>query len=461
MKNTISKDSIHSPEATLNQLNRTLEDAKSSQKSINAFSAIRTKTEIQDEVEQLFSEDKVLSNEPLAGVAVSVKDSFHVSGLPRWHGSATHPGKISEFDSAPVKRLRNAGAVIIGKTTMPDYGLIASGLSSEFGFTFNPWDNTLSPGGSSSGAAASVASTRVRHALGTDIAGSVRLPAAQCGITALKPTQGAIAYSPASTWRSAGPMTRSVSETELMFTVLTGRDASDQLSISSTAFSSNSKPEPIDNLERFKIGVVEWPGYGPKMDDATGQAFEVVLMLLQELRATLTPVNMELSITDFNALDACLQTRAIVELQNCPVDRQDKLLSIVRSWSDSAWQTSASQYYAHFEHLSSVSSRLSAQLQEYDYIVSPTLGDHHFPVDSFGPDTSQPLLYHTNYTAWFNQTGQPALTIPMGVSDKGIPIGVQVVGSRFSDFELLHVGKILEKNLAVELNYPESDLLSN
>ncbi|MDQ0733762.1 Asp-tRNA(Asn)/Glu-tRNA(Gln) amidotransferase A subunit family amidase [Arthrobacter agilis] len=113
---------------------------------------------------------------PLHGVPVVVKDSFHVVGLPRWHGSAIHSGSLSRFDSAPVARLREAGAVIVGKTAMSELGLIASGNSSQFGDTLNPWNTAMSPGGSSSGTAAAIAYGVTPVGLGTDIAGSVRLP---------------------------------------------------------------------------------------------------------------------------------------------------------------------------------------------------------------------------------------------------------------------------------------------
>lgn len=114
--------------------------------------------------------------------------------------------------SEPIARLREAGAIVVAKTTMPDMGMLGSGISSQFGIVRNPWDTTVSPGGSSAGVGASLACGLGAFGLGTDIAGSVRLPAAHCGLAAIKPTQGRIAYSPASTMRSSGVMGRSVSD---------------------------------------------------------------------------------------------------------------------------------------------------------------------------------------------------------------------------------------------------------
>ena len=154
---------------------------------------------------------------PLDGVPVTVKDSYRCEGLPRWHGSAVHDGlPPSQVDSAPVQRLREAGAIVIAKTTMPDFGMLASGISSQFGIITNPWDTSLTPGGSSAGAGVTLAAGVTPLAMGTDIAGSVRLPAAHCGVAAIKPTQGLIAYAPASMARSAGPMARSASDLEAM-----------------------------------------------------------------------------------------------------------------------------------------------------------------------------------------------------------------------------------------------------
>ena len=150
---------------------------------------------------------------PLDGVPVVVKDSYHIAGMKRWHGSAIHNGDApSTGTSEPIARLREAGAIVVAKTTMPDMGMLGSGISSQFGIVRNPWDTTVSPGGSSAGVGASLACGLGAFGLGTDIAGSVRLPAAHCGLAAIKPTQGRIAYSPASTMRSSGVMGRSVSD---------------------------------------------------------------------------------------------------------------------------------------------------------------------------------------------------------------------------------------------------------
>lgn len=432
------------PESIISHLHR-VNDAT------NAFTCL-DESRIQAEIEPgKARNNKVQEKQPLFGALVSVKDSFHVPGLPRWHGSATHPGAISTSFSTPVERLSRAGAVITGKTTMPDYGLIASGVSSEFGITRNPWDLDASPGGSSSGAGAGVAAGATQYALGTDIAGSVRLPAAHCGITALKPTQGSLAYAPASTWRSAGPMARTVRETRELFRVVAFPEPSDQL----------SRPLPPQTphsirteLRGLRVGVMEHPGYGPQMDAPTAGLFRNVVDLLAAQGAQLFAVAPGLTDGDFAALDRCLMARCLSELASCPADRRSALLPAVREWSEPGSTQSAADYVRDFEHLSAVAARLSAAFAEYDIIVSPVMGVHRFPATDFGPDLASPLLYHANFTAWFNQTGQPAAAIPMGLSDAGHPVGLQLAARHGSDFELLDIAEQVEALLDLRLEYP-------
>ncbi|QIN30176.1 amidase [Brevibacterium luteolum] len=390
----------------------------------------------------------VWPDRPLSGALVSVKDSFHVAGMRRWHGSATHSGAASTDHSIPVRRLLASGATIIAKTSMPDFGLLASGLSSQYGTIRNPWNTSFSPGGSSSGAGVAVATGVTPLALGTDIAGSVRLPAAHCGISAMKPTQGAVPYTPASTWRSAGPMAKTVGELRNLFKVICNSDPYDQLS-----FNTSTGAE-LPSLRHANVGVLEWPGYGDQMDEDTSRVFSSTLRVLEQEGARLSLVEPGITEADFSALDRCLKARCISELKQSPPCLSQLLLPQVEYWAQDGCALSASDYYTDFEHLSSVASRLNALFSSYDFIVAPVIGTHAFPAESFGPDESQPLLYHTNFTAWFNQTGQPAVSIPAGLSKIGMPVGIQIVGPRFSDLQILDLSESIEALLNLDLNYP-------
>ena len=459
MSHTTSARKLAQSAALKARIDETLSRAHRVNARVNCFSTIDDDASNRPNGRTEPTQNLVPSTGPLSGVMVSVKDSLHVPGLARWHGSATHPGTISTTASVPVERLTRAGAIIIGKTSMPDYGLLASGLSSQFGVIRNPWDPRVSPGGSSSGAGASVSAGVTESALGTDIAGSVRLPAAHCGVTALKPTQGTLAYAPASTWRSAGPISRRVTGVRSVYQALTGPSAADQLSARTDspqggAVSTPSwEPSPA-LLHGLKVGVLEWPGYGPTMDGDTSTLFDHALALMGEHGASLSDVNPRITTDDFYALDRCLMARCLAELETCPDELRHYLLPQVLEWSRPGRNHSASDFYRDFEHLSSTASRLNVVFDAFDVVVSPVMGVHWFPAEDFGPDIGKPLLYHTNYTAWFNQTGQPAVSLPMGLSTRGLPVGLQIAGRRFDDFALLDIAEAIERILDVQLDYP-------
>lgn len=394
------------------------------------------------------------SDRPLWGVPVSVKDSLHVTGLPRWHGTAMATGKESGFDSAPVQRLQEAGAVVIGKTSMSEMGLLASGLGSQFPVVRNPWDPTRTPGGSSSGAGASIAAGVTVAGIGTDIAGSVRLPAAHCGIVALKPTQNTLPYASASTWRSAGPMARTVADARTLFEVVSRTDTSDQLGFGYDVEPGSTRRH-LEGLAGLRVGVMEWPGYGPRMNADTATLFRRALDLLAGAGAELVDYSLGVTEQDFAALDRCLMVRGRAEIAAVDPDRVQYLLPQVRDWLDAGPQLSAVDYYRDFEHLSTRAGQLLTAASQFDLVVSPVMGDHSFPAEDFGPDLSQSLLYHCGYTAWWNQTGQPAMSIPMGLAGDGLPVGLQLVARRRADWSLLDVAEFVEAQLALDLEWPD------
>ena len=168
---------------------------------------------------------------PLDGVPVTIKENIATKGVPVPLGAATTKLVPSPADAPPAARLREAGAVIFSKTTMPDYGMLSSGLSSFHPLTRNPWDLSQNPGGSSAGAGAAAAAGYGPLHLGTDIGGSVRLPACWCGLVALKPSLGRVPIDPPYVGRVAGPMTRTVDDAALMMSVLSKPDRRDGMSL--------------------------------------------------------------------------------------------------------------------------------------------------------------------------------------------------------------------------------------
>lgn len=339
---------------------------------------------------------------PLDGVPVVVKDSYHIAGMKRWHGSAIHNGDApSTGTSEPIARLREAGAIVVAKTTMPDMGMLGSGISSQFGIVRNPWDTTVSPGGSSAGVGASLACGLGAFGLGTDIAGSVRLPAAHCGLAAIKPTQGRIAYSPASTMRSSGVMGRSVSDVvEGLLAV--GKQAPTDPMCLPGAFHATVFEEVLQRLPR--AGLLLDVGYGTPTDPVVAAAAEV--------RASRHP---------------------------------EAALDLVGRWLEGADAIPMADYEDAMCGLLATVAKIEQAAGSFDFLISPVIPTLPFAADSPGPGDEDILLHHTHYTAWFNQTGQPAAVYrEANDAATNLPIGVQVAARRFDDAGALAVAGYLE-----------------
>lgn len=198
-------------------------------------------------------------NGPLDGIPVTIKELIATQGTPIPLGSAATTLKPALQDAPPAARMREAGAIILAKTTVPDFGMLSSGLSSFHGITRNPWNTACNTGGSSSGAAAAAAAGYGPLHIGTDIGGSVRLPAAWCGLVGFKPTLGRIPIDPYYTGRCAGPMTRSVEDTVLLMRHLARPDARDATSLPPLTDDWSDEPVSVNGL---KIGLMLEPGAG-------------------------------------------------------------------------------------------------------------------------------------------------------------------------------------------------------
>jgi aspartyl-tRNA(Asn)/glutamyl-tRNA(Gln) amidotransferase subunit A len=224
----------------------------------------------------------------LDGVPVTIKDNINVKGVPTPSGSAAGDMTPSAADAPPVARLREAGCVLLGKTKMPDFGMLVSGVSSLHGVTRNPWNLARNPGGSSSGAAAGLVAGYGPLALGTDIAGSVRLPAAYNGLFALKPSLGRIPIAPPYLGRINGPITRNVLDAALALTVLTRPDARDYMALPHQEI---DWPAQLDGEVRGKkLGLVLDIGVGIKPQPAVHAAIVAAAKAFEQAGAIVEPV---------------------------------------------------------------------------------------------------------------------------------------------------------------------------
>lgn len=391
---------------------------------------------------------------PMDGVPVTIKDSVHAVGMPWRHGCAANRDVAdSTTDAPPAARLKEAGAVIIGKTTMPDFGMMAAGVSSLYGITRNPWDLSRNTGGSSSGAGAALAAGIGFSSVGTDIAGSVRLPAGHCGLVALKPTQGRIPHLPPSTMRSAGPMGRTVDDVMDMYDVLSGPDARDLWSVSTPDLPTSREELSPNGL---RIGVLTDLSDGVGAEDAVLSIVADAAAVLRDGGATVSAMpRIFRTFRDdpYLALDRLFQVRAMAELQSMPADRRAQVHPVIRQWCEPAAGYSAADLTRDGEAVSGSAERMRSACAEFDCVIAPIIPLVGFAAEQCGLNPSHPLA-HCGFTAWFNQTGQPAATLCFGMS-AAMPVGIQVIGQRFADQQVLRLTKWLERRRTFPMGWPE------
>lgn len=389
----------------------------------------------------------------LDGVPITFKDSFNIAGLPRWHGSAVNTGAVSATDAAPVRRARKAGMVIIGKTSMPDYGLLMSGISSHSGVIRNPWDPSCNTAGSSAGAAACLAAGVAPLALGTDMVGSVRLPAAVCGLVSIHATQGRVAYDPPGNYRGAGPMARTVADAAALLQVVGQYDQADHFALPG-AFIHDA--QPFEQLRGVRIGILPSLGYGTPVDSATAKAVQRQAELLGQLGAELTWLDdFDLTADDYKAVYHVMVHKGLAELHAQPVERRLLVLPQIATMLDAALlQTALEMDQAH-RRIAQAVARLERQLASFDYLLSPAIPVREFACDAISPSPNMGAMSHMGFACWFNQLGRPAGTVPVyQPADGGCPVSVQIAGRRFDDSGVLQLMALLERLRGFAIDYP-------
>ncbi|AQA04915.1 hypothetical protein BVC93_23700 [Mycobacterium sp. MS1601] len=384
------------------------------------------------------------------GVPVTIKDSVNASGMPWRHGCAAFDDvPDSTVDAPPAARLKEAGAVILGKTTMPDFGMMAAGVSSLYGITRNPWDLTRSTGGSSSGAGASLAAGIGFGSVGTDIAGSVRLPAGHCGLVALKPTQGRIPHLAPSTMRSAGPMARTVDDAIALYDILSRPDVRDLWSLAPEDGATSTEPLSPSGL---RIGVLTELNPGFAADTCVAAVVDAAAAALADGGAMVTTMAPVFDDDPYPALDRVFAVRAIAELESIPEDRRHLVHPAIRTWCASAAAYTAADFTRDSEAVAHSAETMRAACAEFDFVIAPVIPMVGFAADVCGGDESQPLA-HCGFTAWSNQTAAPASALCFGFSG-GMPVGIQVIGPRLADRAVLRLTKWLESRRGFDIEWP-------
>jgi Asp-tRNA(Asn)/Glu-tRNA(Gln) amidotransferase A subunit family amidase len=385
---------------------------------------------------------------PLDGVPTTVKDNIATKGEPSPIGTAANALIPAAADAPPAARLREAGAIIFTKTTMPDFGMLSSGLSSFHPLTRNPWNLSKNPGGSSAGAGAAGAAGYGPLHLGTDIGGSVRLPAGWNGLFGLKPSAGRIPIDPPYIGRVAGPMTRTVADAALMMATLVQPDARDYMSLPPQALDWTIEPADLRGL---RIGLLTEVGCGWRPEAATRAAVERAARDFEAAGARVEPLAPFLTQNMLDGLDRFWRMRSLIDLRALPAERLQKVLPFIRAWAESARGLSGEVVFDGFSQMMGMGKAAVAATARFDYVLSPTA-----PIVAYSAELASPSddplnpFPHIGFTVSLNMSEQPAATINCGWSDDGLPIGLQIIGRRFDDVGVMSVAKAFEAMRAGE-----------
>ena len=391
---------------------------------------------------------------PLDGVPVTVKDNIHTRGEPTPVGTAASDMTPAAADAPPAARLREAGAILFTKTTMPDYGMLSSGLSSHHALARNPWKLDRNPGGSSAGAGAAAAALYGPLHVGTDIGGSIRLPAGWCGIVGMKPSAGRVPIDPPYIGRVGGPMTRTVADAGLMMATLTQADARDYTSLDHAALDWAIEPAALEGLT---IGLMMQAGCGAPPTAEVRAAVERAARDFEGAGALVEPLAPFLTQDMLDGLDHFWRTRALIDLNALSPEKRAAVLPFIRDWAESADGFSGQHVFRGFSQIQAMQRAAVVATRRFDVVLTPTAPMTAFPAEWASP-SRDPLdpFPHIGFTVAFNMSEQPAASINCGYDADGLPIGLQIIGRRFDDLGVLSAARAYEEIRSAEmLPWPE------
>lgn len=381
---------------------------------------------------------------PLDGVPATIKDNVATRGDPMPLGTAPRATlPPAGEDGPPAARLREAGAVLFAKTTMPDYGMLSSGLSSYHRLARNPWDLAMNPGGSSAGAGAAAAAGYGPLHLGTDIGGSIRLPAGWCGVVGLKPSFGRVPIDPPYYGRCAGPMTRTVEDAALAMRELSRPDDRDGMSL---------PPQPTDwlDLDRdlggLRIGLLLDAGIGSPIEPAVRGVVEAAARAFEGAGARVEPVTPFLTRTMLDGLDRFWRQRSWADIGALPEAERETILPYILRWAEGARGLSGEAVFTGMSQMGAMRDATLRATRDLDFLIAPVSPGPTYPAEQASPlnDPERPFE-HIGFTVAFNMSEQPAISVPAGTTPEGHPVGLQIVGRRFDDLGVLRLARAFER----------------
>ena len=397
---------------------------------------------------------------PLAGVPIAIKDILALTeGIRTTFGMRAVGDWTPPTDSAVVRRLREAGAIVVGKTNLPELGILPVTEPERFGPTRNPWDTARTPGGSSGGSAAAVAAGMLALAHGNDGAGSIRIPASCCGLVGLKPGRGTVSVAPIANDTAGlvtdGVLSRTVADTALSLDLLAGYELGDPFlgPCPASTFAAAAEREP----GRLRVAyTVEAPNEAPVHADCVA-AVEQTAELLESLGHDVEAASLDFDATTFTEhfsrvwiADIGGSVRTIATVLGGELDR-DQLEPLTRQMAEIAESISASDLIASISYLRVASRGLLALWGDHDVLLTPTLAQPPLELGALEPDDgAEPIDMlrkageFVPFTPPINVTGQPAISLPLHHSAAGLPIGVHLVGPHGGEELLLSLSGQLE-----------------
>jgi len=387
---------------------------------------------------------------PMHGVPVVLKDLLETKGIRTTGGSQTLIDNVPEEDATVVRLMREAGAVFLGKTGMPEFASEPTSINETFGAVHNPWNLELDTSGSSSGTGAAVAAGMAWCGPGSDTGGSIRMPAAACGLVGLKPTYGRVSLRgvlPLSASRDhIGPMARTVEDAAILMNVLSWYDEAD----------SYSRDMPVDDYRSRLEGGIAGLRVAAFVDDGQDPVSADILEGFQNGLGTLEAAGAVIEPVDVADLFLALNSGDIFVADmfshhgHFRTEQPENLSAEVRTTLEKGRDMTGGEVMNAIRALDAMLHQLERRLRGYDLIVSPTLGVHLPPAGVY----YQPLL---RFTSIWDHNGWPAITVPSGLSaETGMPTGFQIIGKPWSEALLLRAARVIEREHA--LSFPPTGI---
>jgi aspartyl-tRNA(Asn)/glutamyl-tRNA(Gln) amidotransferase subunit A len=377
----------------------------------------------------------------LDGVPVTIKDLLDVAGWPTRRGSTLTAATPAASDAPATARLKEAGAVVIGKTTTPEHGWKGLGDSPLTGVTRNPWNRAHSPGGSSAGAAAALAAGMGALAVGTDGGGSIRIPCAFTGLPGIKATFGRVPAWPLSTMgllSNVGPMARTVEDLALMLTVIGGRDGRDPYALPP----AGDWREGLEGgIEGLKVAFSPALGFA-KVDPEIAALVAAAAKIVAELGAEVDEEDPGFA-DPAPAFDTLWRSGAARALRGLSAAERAKLDPGLAKVVEAGLRFSAVEYLEADSARSALGHHMAAFHARYDLLLTPAMPVAALPVERDGDDFDWPAW--TPFTYPFNMTRQPAAVVPCGLTKAGLPAAIQIVGPLYADALVLRAARAIER----------------